>query len=132
MANQNDADTPVRSETIAHWCQVEKMSAATYHKLQRAGLGPKMVKIGGFVRVIEAHSQWRARMTERGQQEAGRREEERRKELARRAGALAARSPLHVSKRRRQIGARMYDNSDRCVSEKSNGTRADHRTSRSS
>jgi hypothetical protein len=94
------------SQTIREWCAVERMSLAMFHSLGRRGLGPDTIKIGSFVRVIETHSAWRARMVERSKEEAGRREDERRREQASRAGKAAAASPRHVFRRRQRDGGR--------------------------
>jgi hypothetical protein len=90
------------SETIEEWCRFENCSTTFYHSLKRRGLGPKTICIGPFVRIVETHAEWRARMAERSQQEAGRLENERRRELASRAGRAAVKSALHVCNRSRR------------------------------
>jgi hypothetical protein len=89
------------SKSIAEFCLRENMSKATFHLLARKGLGPKTIREGAFVRVVESHKSWRDRMLWHSQQADAQREQQRRREQAVAAGKLAARSPLHVSKRRK-------------------------------
>jgi len=100
-----DIDTDQRSQTIAEFCQHERISKTTFYKLRAAGLGPNELRLpnSAVVRITpEAREAWRVRMTEIAKTEAAQLEVERRRELAAVAGRIAAESPLHVS--RRQAG----------------------------
>jgi hypothetical protein len=105
------ADADQRSETISEFCVRERISRATFFKLQRAGLGPKTVRFFNVVRITaEARQEWHARIAELNHTQESARERLRRIELARSAGRAAAKSPLHVSNRasgraRRKAGA---------------------------
>jgi predicted DNA-binding transcriptional regulator AlpA len=87
------------SLTIKEWCQQEGCCLATFHKLTRTGRGPKTLRIGRFVRVIESKESWHRRMAEMNATSAARRQKQRRIEMLSRAGKLAVASPRHVSKR---------------------------------
>jgi hypothetical protein len=95
-------DEQQRSLTRQEFCLLEHMSPSTYHKLQRAGLGPDEIKFPGmaFVRITaEARREWHARIEEERKTQAAKLEDQRRRERARKAGQKAAQSPRHVSKR---------------------------------
>lgn len=96
-----DDDGP--SLTISEFCRLEALSSATYHKIQRAGTGPKTIAIPNtrVVRIsAQARREWRERMAELSATEAAKLEARRRQEQASRAGKLAVASPAHVSKRK--------------------------------
>jgi hypothetical protein len=92
------------SLTISEFCVAERMGLSTYHKLKKLGLGPDELRVPGlnFVRVTQAaRREWHAKMAALRNSDVMRREAERRSEMARVAGQAAARSPLHVSQRKR-------------------------------
>jgi hypothetical protein len=94
-----------RSLTRAEFCALERMSLSTYHKLKRAGLGPDEIKFPGmaFVRITaEARREWHERIEAWRKSHAAALEGQRRSALASKAGKIAAASPLHVSKARKQ------------------------------
>ena len=62
---QDDLQQP--SKTIPQFCEAENLSASSYFKLKRLGLGPDEMRFPGteIVRITpEAHRAWRERMTE--------------------------------------------------------------------
>jgi hypothetical protein len=95
---------PERSLTRQEFCALEQISSTTYHKMMKEGHGPDVSIIPGTrLRRItpEAHREWRARMRAYGESLEVKLKEQRRLEITRRAGEIAAESPLHVSKRRK-------------------------------
>jgi hypothetical protein len=90
------------SETIKEFCRIENFSVATFHKLQRLGRGPIVLRVGGLVRVTETHGEWRNRMAALAQEEAAKLEQQRRIEQASRAGKLAVQSLAHPCRRKRR------------------------------
>jgi hypothetical protein len=102
---ESQRDEQSRSLTRAEFCLLEHMSLSTYHKLQRAGLGPDEIKFPGlaFVRITaEARREWHAKIEAQRKTQAAKLEDQRRREIARNAGQKAAASPLHVSKRNKK------------------------------
>lgn len=100
-------DLALKSEeqalTPAEFRMLERMSATTYHKLKRAGLGPAEVRVPGtnFIRITAtARKEWHASLERLRDSEASKLEQSRRSEAARRAGRKAAQSPNHVSNRK--------------------------------
>jgi hypothetical protein len=96
------SDDDGRSLSIGQFCQAEGFSLSTYFKLRQRGLGPEETRPLGckIIRISpEAHAAWRERMSSRHR--AQQRELERRRAQAAEAGRAAARSPRHVSRRRR-------------------------------
>jgi hypothetical protein len=94
-------------KTIAEFCAAKRISKTSYHALQKRGLGPaETVYPGTRIKRISATAEnaW-DKMAQLGESEAARLEAERRREIAAVAGRIAARSPLHIS-RRRQNDAR--------------------------
>jgi hypothetical protein len=90
------------SLTIKAWCQQERCSPATYYKLARSGAGPKTIRIGRAVRIIESRESWHRRMAELNATQTAKRQHRRLVELASRAGKAAAQSAAHWSKRRQR------------------------------
>jgi hypothetical protein len=89
-------------------CAGERISLSSFYEMQRRGLGPELLEVlGTKIRRVtaEARAAWRVRMTKLAQSEAAQLEAQRRREIAAVAGRIAARSPLHIS-RRRQNDAR--------------------------
>jgi hypothetical protein len=74
--------------TIKQWCEAQKVSLPYYFKLQRAGLGPKTIRIGTrFVRIsVKAHNEWVERMAKRAESEAAQQERKRRLASAQHGG----------------------------------------------
>jgi hypothetical protein len=98
-----DNPKPKKSETRAEFCESEAMSLSFFYKMKQLGLGPDELHVPGtaFVRITpEAKAEWRERMTELARSEAAELEHARRVEQRRRAGAAAAASPKHISRRR--------------------------------
>jgi hypothetical protein len=90
------------SHTISEFCRLEALSTPSYHKLQKAGLGPETYTPPGtrIIRITaKARSAWQQRMAALSASNAAKLEAQRRQEQASRAGKLAARSALHVSGR---------------------------------
>jgi len=87
--------------TRAEFCSAEHLSKSTYHNLKKRGLGPEELVVPGsrIIRITaESRQRWHERMAELAKSEAA--EAERRRELAAVAGRIAAKSPLHISRRR--------------------------------
>ena len=98
----DEALTDDRSETIAEFCARERISKATFFKLQRTGLAPETVRFFNIVRITaDSRRRWHRRIAELSQSDAAALEQQRRVQLASRAGQAAAKSPQHVSKHRR-------------------------------
>lgn len=104
--------TPVKSSsvvpdptlTIAEFCEAESISAATFWKLSRMGLGPEVRRLPGFTLkriTFKARQEWHAKLDALSHEQAETIEVERLRELAsrRRAGKLSAASRLKKSRR---------------------------------
>ncbi len=100
---KNDIDVSP-AETIDAWRKVEALSKSTFYKLDRAGLGPRTLRLpySKVVRVVETHASWRERMAQLSASKAGELEAARRRRLASLAGQAAAESIDHVSRRPRK------------------------------
>jgi hypothetical protein len=58
--------------TIPQFCEDHEMSKAFYYKLDKQGLGPKVLKIGRRRLITaEAAAEWRAAMQERSSTKEG-------------------------------------------------------------
>jgi hypothetical protein len=89
-----------RSLTIDEFCCLENICNATFYKLQRKGLGPRVLRIPGTAlqRITPAErTAWHARMQALSEDPAIALEGARRKALSRRAGKKAVESSKHVS-----------------------------------
>jgi hypothetical protein len=66
--------------TIKEWCAAERQSAATFHKLQRMGVGPQTIKVPGthLVRIIESRESWHRRMLAMAEERKAKQERQRR------------------------------------------------------
>jgi len=110
-----------RSLSRQEFCALERMSLSTYAKLQRKGLGPAELRFPGLVFATitpEARREWRARFEEYSRSKAAKLEDERRRALASKAGRLAAKSPLHVSKAGKVSGTKVSSTGTRVSSAK--------------
>jgi hypothetical protein len=96
-------DTPKpKSLTVSEFREAENMSASFYYKMRRMGLGPQELHVPGtgFTRITpEAHAEWHERMAKLGESKAAELERARRLEQRRIAGAAAAASSKHISRR---------------------------------
>jgi hypothetical protein len=100
---------PERAQTIGEFCAAENISAASYYKMRRLGVGPREERVPGtaIIRITpEARRAWHALLAEMRQSRDAELEERRRSAHATQAGKMAAASPLHVSKRQRAVGGR--------------------------
>jgi len=91
--------------TIKDFCAREQMSPSSFHKLQRAGLGPDVRRLPGMTMLritAEAYGAWKKRMRQLQRSTELQQEHEVRRAQKRAAGQLAAASPTHVSKRKRR------------------------------
>ncbi len=97
----NNLDAVPVAETIDDFRRVEALSKSSFYKLDKAGLGPRVLRVPGtkIVRVVEGHAEWRERMAKLAASEAGELETARRRQLASVAGKHAAESVNHVSRR---------------------------------
>jgi hypothetical protein len=92
---------PHRALTQKEFQYLERMSPSKYHGLKNKGLGPKETDIDGMLRILpEDRQAWHERMAELAESETTKLEAERRREIATAAGRVAAKSPLHISKRK--------------------------------
>jgi hypothetical protein len=92
------------SYTIAEFCQRNRISKPTYHKLQRLGLGPVEMGIGAVVRISrEAALAWRAaRENPTGEEAlAVARDAAAMRARSRSAASKAVASSAHISSKRR-------------------------------
>ena len=104
VRKQEEQYEQLRSLTKAEFCELERMSVATYHKLKRAGYGPAEVRFPGmaFARITpQARQEWHALIEKLRTDKNLQLELERRTVQSREAGKRAAASPRHVSKRPR-------------------------------
>jgi hypothetical protein len=89
------------SSSIPHFCELEDISLASYHKMQRDGYGPKEVRIPGtnIVRITaSARREWHRWLEALPENEEIKAERSLRTS---RAGKLAAQSPKHHCRRKR-------------------------------
>jgi hypothetical protein len=97
------------SKTIAEFCAAENISKSVYYDLRRRKLGPEESRIFGttIVRITnESHVAWRENMAELAKSKAAELEAVRRRAQTAAAGKIAAKSPLHVSRRELKPAAR--------------------------
>jgi hypothetical protein len=113
--NEIGADLTEPSETIDHFCKIERMSRATYYKLQRAKLGPRVTEVVlppepgikhgkglHFIRIsAQAHREWRAMIAQVRASEASGLEAARAHAQRVAAAKKSVASPKHISKRAR-------------------------------
>jgi hypothetical protein len=92
-------DTPTEpSLSIDEFCTLERISAPTYHKLKRLGLGPREMRIGRIIRISpEARLDWHQEREKPTEEQ--RRVDEQLHERAMRISKKSVASPRHVSKR---------------------------------
>jgi hypothetical protein len=103
--NEPSPTTHEPSITIAQLCKLENISNATYHKLQKKGLGPATIRVPGtrLVRITAAaRREWHERLAKLSEGATAKREAQRRSDQAARAAKVAVRSPKHWSKRGRR------------------------------
>jgi hypothetical protein len=99
-------DRRERARTIREFCRIKNISPSSYFKMRRLGYGPDETRVPGtaIVRISpQAERDWDQRIKELREGQAAALEEERRRGQAQQAGRIAARSPLHVSIRRKAI-----------------------------
>jgi hypothetical protein len=104
MPNVKDPSHYPGAKTIPQFCK-NRMSPASYYKMRRMGNGPREFRVPGIRLVLitaKAEAEWEKRMASRSAQATVKREFERRSQQATMAGRLAAKSPLHVSQRRKR------------------------------
>jgi hypothetical protein len=94
------------SLTIAQFCLSESISITTFHKMQRLGLGPELMRIPGtrLVRISPgARKRFHEKLERLAKSEAGQREHEHRARLASAAGRIAVQSEKHIVNQRRRM-----------------------------
>ena len=97
----SSAPAPRVALTIADFCYRNQMSLGTFHKLQRAGVGPAVMRVDNWCRItLEAEMEWQRMLSNPQGAEAKVKAAAvaKAKARGRYAGALSAASPLHVSK----------------------------------
>jgi hypothetical protein len=103
------ARRPERSAfSIQEFCWRQDFGLGTYHKIKRAGKGPDELRIGNVIRITSAaERKWQRERTYPKGAEAKARTiaEAKTKARGRKAGKLAAASPLHVSQQRKRASA---------------------------
>jgi hypothetical protein len=93
-----------RSLSRKQFCVAENISLSTYHKMRRAGHGPRETHFPrmALVRIsAEDRRTWHADIKKWNKTEAADQENQRRAAQTRAAGKKAAESPKHVSKRKK-------------------------------
>ena len=91
--------------SIATFCARNGIGLTLYHKLKQQGRGPREMRLGRTIRItLDAERDWQREREFPSDAEARliAREQKARVGLARRAGKIAAASPKHISRRRRQ------------------------------
>jgi hypothetical protein len=92
------------SMTIREFCEAERMSPASYHRLQRGGKGPKTIELStGFIRIIESRESWHRRMTALAETRKAQREHERRRKQTAAAGKVGWAKGAHKAKPRKRV-----------------------------
>src|SRR4029077_14232362 len=82
------------SKTIPQFCEAENLSAPSYFKIQRLGLGPDEMRVPGseIVRIAAtAHREWRERMAALSKTQQAELERQRRVAQRRAAGVASSR-----------------------------------------
>ena len=88
------------SYTIAEFCAAEHITAPTFYKLKRAGLGPKEMRHGAAIRISHrARLEWQEAREKPTEEQH--KIDERLRERARAISTKSVASPQHVSKTRR-------------------------------
>jgi hypothetical protein len=93
--------------TIADFCAMTGMSKSSYQKLQKRGLGPKVVRLVGMPKkriTKEDFAAWKKQMAELRREQAADIEAEQTAlvETRRAAGRASAASPKHISKQKKR------------------------------
>jgi hypothetical protein len=89
--------------TLAEFCVRNSIGLTTFHKLKSQGRGPRIMYLGRAIRIsIEAERDWRAEREQPEDTEARliAKETAARVAAGRKAGAVAAKSPKHVCRRK--------------------------------
>jgi hypothetical protein len=89
-------------KTLAEFLAQKRFSKAYYYSLKQRGLAPNETLYPGRVIRIsaEAEQAWEEKIAAHAASKAAKLEVARRREIATAAGKAAAKSPLHVSKRK--------------------------------
>jgi hypothetical protein len=102
-APANRQEEAERAFTVQEFCEIERMTLATYNKLRKSGYGPSEVRFPGmlFIRITaQARREWHAKTEEWRKDAKLQMELRRRAEQASAAGKLSASKPQHISQRR--------------------------------
>jgi hypothetical protein len=94
-----------RSLTLRQFCAAEGICLASYFAMRRRGYAPVELRIPGsrIIRIThEARRNWHQMLAAREQSDAARLEAARQREQSIAAGKAAAKSPLHISAKRRR------------------------------
>jgi hypothetical protein len=98
------------SLTIQQFCRRESISLTTFHKMQRLGLGPELMRIPGtrLVRISPgARERFHEKLEKLAKSEAGKRERAHRQRLASAAGRIAVQSEKHIVNQRRRMVSKL-------------------------
>jgi hypothetical protein len=99
MVEQSAAPAP-ESYTIREFCRLERISEASFFKMARLGVGPKVLTIPGCAikRItVKAREDWHRKIELLDRSPTVRQEQARRREGSRRAARIAIKSAKHVS-----------------------------------
>jgi hypothetical protein len=109
MDTKADTTTPqvedgVQGKTIEDWTRNEDISAASFYKLKRLGLGPYELRLPGtnIVRIIESSGHWRQRMLEVSATKSAKLATSRRREQTKAAAQRSIASEQHIRHQRRR------------------------------
>jgi hypothetical protein len=101
------AGEPTSLLTLEEFCLRNRMARVTFHKLQREGRAPAIIRLSAqLVRIsVEAEREWRMRLSAPSGAEAKAAAVARAvaQKRGRTAAAASSASPLHVSKARRRV-----------------------------
>jgi hypothetical protein len=100
MAN---IDSSQPDKTIDEFCKNHRISRWSYYAMRKAGTGPVELVIPGtaIIRIsAQSEMQWQLRMAELSKTKKAKLTVARRIEQAKQAGAMAAQSAKHISRRR--------------------------------
>jgi hypothetical protein len=101
------ADFEQQVFSVNEFCTRNRISLSTWWKLRREGRGPRTMQLGHVSRITrDAELDWRREMEAHASTAKAKLERQRRSDYARQLGKAAAKSPSHISARRRAASAK--------------------------
>src|SRR5262245_16370609 len=92
-----------QDETIDQWCERRVISHTTFYAWEKIGRAPVVTRIGKVARITARNDEaWERDEARRAKSKEAKREAERRSAQAAMAARIAAKSPRHISNRKRQ------------------------------